>query len=211
MFERSKELTGQRFGKLVALHREGKQGKHVMWRFQCDCGNFTVARGANVEQKTNPIRSCGCGRASMAPEYRAWRFMIRRCCVPHAHNYKNYGGRGVKVCEAWKTDFEAFLREIGPRPSPDFSIDRIRNEGDYEPGNVQWSTRATQQNNTRRNIRSGERFASLVAIELTDPQGSHARWIVKCDCGKTAKVRADNLKSSKQRSCGCLRKREGGE
>lgn len=87
--------------------------------------------------------------ASNKVEYRAWQNMKHRCYNPNHASYKNYGARGIKVCDEWMHDFTAFYRELGPRPSDNHSIDRIDNDGHYEPGNVRWATRTMQQYNRR--------------------------------------------------------------
>jgi hypothetical protein len=83
------------------------------------------------------------------PEYNAWCMMRARCGNPKNNSYHNYGGRGIKVCERWASSFESFLADVGRKPSPKHSLDREENNGDYEPGNVRWSTRRTQTLNRR--------------------------------------------------------------
>lgn len=85
----------------------------------------------------------------MAAEYRAWIDMRRRCSVPSCTAYEHYGARGITVCSDWATSFEAFIRDVGLRPSPAHSLDRIEVNGNYEPGNVRWATRVQQRNNMR--------------------------------------------------------------
>jgi hypothetical protein len=85
-------------------------------------------------------------------EYGIWSAMKRRCYNTHCQDYPSYGGRGIKVCEAW-LKFENFYADMGPRPSSAHSIDRLDNNGDYEPGNCRWSTPIAQARNTRRNVR----------------------------------------------------------
>lgn len=80
-------------------------------------------------------------------EYRAWHSMKQRCLNPKCRRWNKYGGRGIAICQKWLDSFEAFLADMGPRPSPDHSIDRIDNDGDYEPGNCRWATRSQQQQN----------------------------------------------------------------
>ena len=81
-----------------------------------------------------------------APEHYIWRTMIARCNRPTSSGYRNYGGRGIKVCDRWK-DYSLFMKDVGPRPDEDHSLDRIDNDGNYEPGNVRWASRSDQQKN----------------------------------------------------------------
>ena len=83
------------------------------------------------------------------PEYRAWYSIKKRCLDPKAEQFKNYGARGIGICAEWVNDYRAFYAHVGPRPSPKHSIDRIDNDGNYEPGNVRWATRTTQSRNSR--------------------------------------------------------------
>lgn len=91
-------------------------------------------------------------RQTLEPEYWAWVRMKRRCYQPRYKGYKNYGGRGIRVCDEWREDYFAFLSHVGRKPSPKHSLDRINNDGHYEPGNVRWATWDVQSNN-RRNVR----------------------------------------------------------
>lgn len=86
------------------------------------------------------------------PEHRAWINMLERCHNPANPGFKNYGGRGISVCESWQTSFDAFFRNAGRRPGDGYSIDRIDNSRGYEPGNVRWAQRAEQQHNLRKNV-----------------------------------------------------------
>lgn len=83
------------------------------------------------------------------PEHNAWTNMKQRCLNPSCPVWKHYGGRGITVCQEWVESFEAFYADVGPRPAKGFSIDRIDNEGHYEPGNVKWATRREQRTNQR--------------------------------------------------------------
>lgn len=108
------------------------------------------------------------GHANGTPEYRAWRNMLTRCFWPKSRSFGRYGGRGISVCARWAASFEAFLADVGLRPSNDHSIDRISNDGNYEPGNVRWATSAEQRLNkagTRWVVVGGERMPLKTACE----------------------------------------------
>jgi hypothetical protein len=99
----------------------------------------------------------------MMPEYEAWLSMRKRCLNRKDKGWHNYGGRGIKICEEWKNDYRAFIAYVGRRPTSNHSLDRINNDGNYEPGNVRWATRKTQINNRRpvqrRNWRGAAKYA----------------------------------------------------
>lgn len=90
-------------------------------------------------------------------EYGIWNAMRQRCTNPNSQKWKHYGGRGIKVCDEWLKSFIPFYEHIGPKPGPEYSLDRINNDGNYEPGNVRWATIYQQNNNTRvkRDTKSG--------------------------------------------------------
>lgn len=118
-----------------------------------------MASGSNLRH--GHTSSCGCRRVAAGkrnrihgrtdtPEFKIWTGVLTRCENPRCEAYPRYGGRGIEVCERWQT-FENFLADMGPRPSADHSIDRIENDGNYEPGNCRWATDAEQNQNTRSN------------------------------------------------------------
>jgi len=160
--------TGERFGRWVVLGLAGYDGKHRRWRVRCDCGAehtrqaASIVTGSSTQCVTCSAREVAAARAlpvpsrdehgERRPEWRAWRGMIARCSDPTLRFWYRYGGRGIRVCERWETSFAAFYGDVGPRPGPGYSIDRVDNDGDYEPGNVRWATALEQARNTRRNI-----------------------------------------------------------
>jgi hypothetical protein len=148
--------VGQRFHRLVVIGRAENDHYGSNWICRCDCGNQRKVRGANLRQ--GAVRSCGCTvreasskrvrkhGLSNTSEWRIWAGMRRRCRDERLPQYPLYGGRGIKVCERWGS-FDNFYEDMGPRPSTGHSLDRIDNDGDYEPSNCKWATQLEQQNN----------------------------------------------------------------
>jgi hypothetical protein len=117
---------------------------------QCGCGEY-ARPGNRFIHGHNAVKHGDARRSTKSPEYAVWAHMIYRCTNPQSKEWKYYGGRGVQVCAAWQ-NFEAFLADVGRRPSPKHSIDRYPDkDGDYEPGNVRWATLVEQHRNTGRN------------------------------------------------------------
>lgn len=155
-----RDLTGTRFGRLVVLglsRRKPISNRIRFWRCQCDCGKKTVANYGNLTQGIS--KSCGCARlkhgASFTVEYRTWHAIRQRCANPRTTDYQYYGWLGISVCDRWnfgedgKKGFVCFLEDMGPRPSSQHSIDRVDNDGDYEPRNCRWATPTEQCSHLR--------------------------------------------------------------
>lgn len=159
---KNKKLIDKRFGLLVVLEDAGKS-KHrkTILKCQCDCGNTTIVQKTDL--CAGKTRSCGCMQGgithgmSHTPEYKAWRDLIQRCTNPNNKRYKDYGGRGITVCDRWRNSFEAFHKDMGPKPDPKYSIDRINNDLGYCPDNCEWSddTKQIRNRGVQKNNKSG--------------------------------------------------------
>lgn len=158
------DLTGTRFGRLVVVSRAEYKGGQPAWYCLCDCGQGKVCLGTNL--KSGKSQSCGCLRNEMVSErslkhgnrrgvgktsreYETWCSMIGRCETDTNTSYHNYGARGITVCERWRSSFDNFLADMGERPSPKHSLDRIDVNGNYEPSNCRWVTKEEQMRNRR--------------------------------------------------------------
>lgn len=157
-----RDIAGMRFGRLMVIKRHSVNSTGtVKWLCVCDCGTRKVTAGDSMRRGVT--LSCGCvsrdklvaritkhGK-SRSPEYTAWQHIKERCFVPSCSSFKDYGARGITMCPEWRDSFDAFFAHVGSRPSPQHSIDRINNNGHYEPGNCRWATAEQQVSNRRNN------------------------------------------------------------
>lgn len=175
-----RNLIGQRFGSLAVLYRDPNRGtterSRVFWVCKCDCGKLRAVLSQSLIR--GATKSCGCIRnalfaqtvqthgRSATKEYKIWTAMKSRCYNQNDHHYKNYGGRGIGVCDRWRYSFVNFFQDVG-EIREGYSIDRINNDGNYEPGNVRWATPSEQMSNTRTN-----RYVTLYGERMNTSQAA---------------------------------------
>ena len=162
----AKNLVGQEFGRLTVTERAGSRSGRVAWTCRCACGKTVEVVSHSLT--SGHTTSCGCwrnernastqvvhghARRGVKPTqtYRTWQAMMTRCYNPNVKSYKDYGGRGVQVCEQWHS-FANFLTDMGERP-PGTTLDRKDNDRGYAPDNCRWATKAEQASNTRANTK----------------------------------------------------------
>lgn len=150
-------ICGERYGRLVAIKRVSSRKQSTFWLFKCDCGAQKEISLTSVRRGHS--KSCGClnidslqGRAvhgmRKLSSYTVWQSMKERCYNKNYKSYMHYGGRGISVCDRWRNSFVNFFEDMGDRPN-DKSLDRIDNDGNYEPSNCRWTSKKVQRQNQR--------------------------------------------------------------
>lgn len=177
------DLTGQRFGRLVVegFSHKGKDG-HSMWKCRCECGNIKVINGTSL--KYGRSKSCGCLHNELLSDrnfkhgerhtrlYNIWCGMIGRVEFESQEGYKNYGGRGITVCEEWRTSFEKFRDwALNHGYQDDLTIDRIDVNGNYCPENCKWSTAKEQARNKRNNAKITYKGKTQALAQWSEERG----------------------------------------
>lgn len=181
--------AGCRYGRWTVLEKAPHIGVRTAWRCRCDCGTTRVVSTNHLV--SGKSGSCGCLKAekcskahrshgsSETLEYGIWCRMKRRCDNPNDQDWSRYGGRGIRVCARWIASFVAFRDDMGPRPSPSHSVDRIDVNGNYEPGNCRWATSKEQGRNTRRNrivSYRGRQMTLVEAVEISGLNYGTVKW-----------------------------------
>lgn len=143
------DLTGTRVKTFTVLERVSTVGQSLRWLCRCDCGAAKILFGVHLRRGRV---GCECMRTRKTDEalHTTWQSMMGRCHRTNDKSYANYGGRGISVCERWH-DIYKFVEDMGPKP-PGTSLDRINNDGNYEPGNCRWATNIEQQSNKRNSV-----------------------------------------------------------
>jgi len=145
------DITGKKFGRLTAIRRSGRKKDKTLWEYKCECG--TIKEYFMGAVNIGHTKSCGCLKSDLSKThgltrtgiYSSWKSMMGRCYSPKINGYVNYGGRGIKVCNRWH-NVANFLEDMGERPK-DMQIDRIDNDGNYEPINCRWVSRVDNARN----------------------------------------------------------------
>lgn len=172
-------LIRKQFGRVSAIAPCPDDGRAVIGR--CSCGDERRYFAANLKRQSEPMcPSCrerarpSKGQSGKHPLFNIWKAMIQRCENPNHTWFARYGGRGIRMCDRWREDFTAFAADVGERPSPRHTIDRIKGEQGYEPGNVRWALPIQQQRNRSDTLRiewrgriiSGKEAADLAGLEI---------------------------------------------
>ena len=186
----AKNHSGSRFGKWVVISRApNRASKRTVWNCRCDCG--TEKEVATCHLVSGASTNCGCTRpartramrvihgATKTDVYEIWCGMKARCSNPKHKAFHNYGKNGISVCEKWESSFDAFIEDMGPRPSSSHSVERIDGQKNYSPDNCKWATPKEQSNNTRRNhiVRiDGENMTLMQAVEKFGGKYHTVKW-----------------------------------
>lgn len=188
MPKRAQDITGFRSGFLTAISYAGSDGKKSLWTVRCDCGKTIIMPAS--ELKKGKQKSCGCMRNALisksrsthtmsgAPIWAVWHSMKQRCENPTAQAWRNYGGRGIKVCERWSKSFDDFYSDMGSAYKKGLTLDRIDVNGDYTPENCRWTTMKNQARNKRGNRFIESPWGRITVAEAAERSGIGATTLL---------------------------------
>lgn len=212
------DLTGQVVHGCTVLHRVTNhtyKTDQAIWLVRCNnCGSERMAQSQNIRLgRAINCHNCthnglGIDGRSKTLEYGSWKSLKDRCDNMKNKKYHNYGGRGITYDPTWK-DFNKFLQDMGPKPTPNHSIDRIDPNGNYCKSNCRWATRLEQEQTKRKPSYidiTGQVFNYLTVLKPAKTEKGEFKWLCKCECGTLTYVRPYKLKSGHTKSCGCLQK-----
>ena len=180
-------MLGHKYNRLTPVEFLGSDGRgHGLWKCVCDCGSANVI-AVTARLRNGYKKSCGCLQrevrstshfkhghaATISREYNIWSGIKSRCLNPSALYFHRYGGRGISICSRWRESFSSFLEDMGRAPSDQHSIDRINNDGNYDPSNCRWATRKQQGRNTRKNRIVAINGKDMVFSEACEVYGIH--------------------------------------
>lgn len=204
MAKKKKEWTPPqpKYGRATILRSIGHEKNFRIVECRCDCGKVFRVRFNGLQ--TGNTSSCGCLRIDHAleqvysrqthgesrpetPEFRTWTAMKNRCLNPNADDYSKYGGRGITVCKRWRDSYQAFVTDMGRRPGPQYSIDRIDVDGNYEPGNCRWAKQEQQVNNRRNSLKKDglplTAWCRLNGMNYQTAYGRYRKGLLNCEKG----------------------------
>lgn len=176
------DLTGQRFGRLIVIHRTTTTSYGgIRWCCKCDCGQTRFVFGHALRH--GQTQSCGCWNREKAtthgmtntPEFTVWEMMIQRCTNKNHTSYPDYGGRGIAICQRWLSSFQNFFDDMGQRPTPVHTLERTDNSRGYNPNNCRWATPLEQGANKRNNHH----------ITFNDETLTLSQWARRCGISKS--------------------------
>lgn len=193
------DLTGKKFNRLTAIKYIGQGNSGARWLFRCDCGNEIITNAYPV--KHGRTKSCGCwNEENKHNRYRlhgltgtrlqaVWSHMKQRCYNPNCKEYEHYGGRGITVCEEWKNSIKNFADWAYKNGYEEhLTLDRIDNNGDYEPNNCRWATMEVQQNNKRNNKYYQTSFGILTLSQIAKQYNVSRNRLYNCVQNKNMTV-----------------------
>ena len=215
MAGKKQDLSGKQFGKLTVVSiaerkRDRGGASRIWWKCKCECGNECVIRASALTKKTGFQQSCGCLRHKGNPKHglyhtrlhKIWSNMKTRCLNPNSPRYKDYGGRGITICEEWQEDFISFYSwaiEHGYRE--DLTIDRINNDGNYEPSNCRWADSFMQRRNRKDTHLISYNGETLTAKEWSKKIGGNDHLVGYRLRAGWDEIRAITTPPTKRRKC----------